>query len=91
MIRTTLFSLLLTSLLWTSGQAVDGVRCALNVYQLDHNTGNEVLLSTDTVDFVHDLLTTGFFITFGADITFTKIDSNGVSFDAQLVTRGDIG
>ncbi len=81
-----ILSLLLIGLLTVStARADNGVEVELEIFQKDSNQ-NDVLLFSDTVDFVENLVTTGFLVNFSLDLEFTRIDTGSVSFTVHIVT-----
>ncbi len=81
-ILTGLFLLLIRS----SASAVLGLECKLAVKQYDTATEKNVLLYTDTAQFIVGQSALGTMLAFSVDIKVTAVDSIGASFMVHLVT-----
>ncbi len=60
-------------------RAVDGVQCALSVFQDDREQDREVLLYADTVDLLLGVEATGFVTALSLDLEVTSMDSGSVA------------
>ncbi|MEA3296924.1 MAG: hypothetical protein U9R56_03585, partial [candidate division Zixibacteria bacterium] len=68
--------------------AENGIEGAISIYQTDSSKTGDVLLFSDTVQFIKGLTASGFLIAFSIDIDVTEIDSVRTWFTVHLVTLG---
>lgn len=71
--------------------AEDGVECALEVYQYDSTLRKDILLYSDSVQFVKDIPSSGFLVAFSTEIRVIEVDSNRSAFTVHVVTLGPPG
>jgi len=64
----------------------NGVRCALNVHQWDTERATNVLLWTDTADFLKDENVTGFAVDLSIDLSVSDFDTLGARFAVHAYT-----
>ena len=82
-----LFCILVSS----SVTAANGTKCELALYQKDRTSQEDVLLYSDTLEFIEGINKTGFFVAISTDIEFTHLDSENVDFVVHVVTsRPDV-
>jgi tetratricopeptide (TPR) repeat protein len=87
--RILLLALLILPISGTCG-AADGVECQLSIYEHDTTSHSDVLLWSDTTDFVKGMPASGFFGPFSAEIEIVSADSARTNFTVQLVTLGPV-
>ncbi|RKX25462.1 MAG: hypothetical protein DRP45_05880 [Candidatus Zixiibacteriota bacterium] len=63
---------------------VPAVSCELSVFQRDSLQDSNVLLYSDTVEFLKNIEATGFLVGFSLDVKVTGIDSVGVAFQVHV-------
>ncbi len=79
-----LFSIII--LFASSVLSITGVECSLLIFQHDQASNKSTKIYSDTLQFQEGMTSTGFFSTFSLELTFKKIDTHFVEFDAHLIT-----